>query len=157
MIVYEIINPSDAATFLAPDRTIALAVLALLGEGWYGVTPLERDGQRILEEEAKLIFVPPFIGKGAYESWWRSAGYTEEPIEVALKTRAAELVAALRSCSYGDLEDRKTYDSACNAITDPEKLKTFKSEWEDRRRSSMNRIVQRAWAWADRIEEREAA
>lgn len=157
MITYEIINPSDAATFLAPDRTVALAALAFIGEGFYGGTPIERDGQRILEDEKKLLCVPLFIGNGTYETWWRDAGYPEEPIEQAMKDRSAEIVAALRSCSCGDLEDRKKYDSACRAITDPEKLETFKREWEDRRRSSMNRIVQRAWAWADRIEQREVA
>lgn len=36
MICYEIVNPSDMATFLAPDRDIALAALAFIGDGAYG-------------------------------------------------------------------------------------------------------------------------
>jgi len=69
-----------------------------------------------------------------------------------MATRTAELIAALRSFAYGDLEDRRTYQSALDAITEPEKRKAFTTGWEDRRRSSMNRIVQRAWHIAERLE-----
>ena len=156
MICYEIINPSDAATFMAPDRTVALAVLGFIGQGHYGGKPLERDGERIPEEEVDALTVPIFLF-GGYEEWWKSQGFASEPIEEVVKTRPGELVAALRSTAYGHLEDRKTYDSACAAIDDPAKLAQFKSDWEDRRRSSMNRIVQRAWLIADRLETKEAA
>lgn len=157
MICYDIINPSDAATFLAPDREIAVATLALIAEGHYAGQALARDGKRLPEHEAEALRVPLFIGDGSYEEWWQQAGYSEGPIEVVFRTRQAELVAALRSVAYGDLEDRRTYESACAAITEPDKLAQFKRDWEDRRRTSMNRIVQRAWAWADKIEKREAA
>lgn len=157
MICYDVINPSDSVTFLAPDRTIALAVLVFVGEGHYVGKPLERDGRPIDPAEDEALYVPMFWGDGSYEAWWRANGWAEEPIEQALRDRKAEIVAALRSCAYGNLEDRKTYESACAAITDASNLERFKREWEDRRRSSMNRIVQRAWAYADRIEKQEAA
>lgn len=156
MICYEIINPSDMATFMAPDRTIALAVVGLIGAGHYGGKPLERDGERIPKDEVDALTVPIFLF-GGYEEWWKAQGFASEPIEAVVQTRLGELVSALRSTAYGGLEDRKTYDSACAAIDDPAKRDQFKKDWEDRRRSSMNRIVQRAWLYADRLETREAA
>lgn len=155
MICYEIVNPSDMATFLAPDRDIALAALAFIGEGAYGGTPLERSGERLNKDEADSLAVPMFLF-GGYEEWWKAQGYASEPIETMLATRKPEIIAALRTASYGSLEDRKSYDSACAAIDDPAKLAKFKADWEDRRRSSMNRIVQRAWDYADALEKRDA-
>lgn len=156
MIVYEITNPSDMATFLAPDREIALVALVFIGEGAYGGKPLSCDGKTLSVVDAESAEVPIFLF-GGYEAWWKANGWTEEPVEKVLRERKSELVAALRSASYGDLEDRRTYDAACAAITDPEKLAAFRQSCEDRRRSSMNRIVHRAWAYADAIEKREAA
>ena len=155
MLLYDIVNPSDAATFLAPDRTIALAALVFIGEGHYAGRAIARDLEPIDRDEAEQHDVPLFLTglSEPYEQWWKRVGYTEEPVGLVMRTRKGELVAALRSTAYGDLEDRRTYDSALAAITDDEKRGEFVSAWEDRRRSSMNRIAQRAWAWADRIEQ----
>lgn len=154
MICYEIVNPSDMCTFLAPDREIALGVLALVGEGFYGGRALARDGKNILDDERAKLDIPLFLSgiTTPYEDWWRREGWSEEPLERVLKTREPALVAALRTVQYGDLEDRRTYDSALAAIDDDAKRAAFKRDWEDRRRSSMNRIVQRAWRIADGIE-----
>lgn len=159
MICYEIVNPSDAATLLAPSREIALAALAFIGQGSYAGNPLELDGHEVNKAESDALYVPIFISGVCerYDQWWHRVGYIEEPIAAAMRDRKGEVVAALRSCAYGRLEDRRTYESAIAAITDPEKLSKFKRDWKDRRRSSMNRIVQRAWAMADAIEKEEAA
>lgn len=156
MICYEITNPSDAATFLAPDREVALAGLAFIGHGACGGKPLMRDGKPLPDTEVEALRVPIFLF-GGYDDWWPQQGWVEEPIGAVLRERTTELVAALRSCAYGDAEDRFTYDSACAAITDPDLLAKFKADWEDRRRGSMNAIVKRAWKAADAIEKREAA
>jgi len=156
MICYDIANPSDAATFLAPDRTVALTVLALIGEGAYGGTPMARDGERLEKSEQDALRVPIFLF-GGYEEWWKAEGFPAEPIGATIAERKVEVIASLRSVAYGDLEDRRSYDSACAAIDDPEKLKKFKSDWEDRRRSSLNKIVKRAWAIAEAIERDKAA
>jgi hypothetical protein len=64
----------------------------------------------------------------------------------------AEHEAAIResfgSFSYATRSQRLMFDDAVASITDPEKLETFKRGHEDRERSSMNRIVQRAWSLA---------
>ena len=151
MLCYDIVNPSDAATLLAPDRTIALAALTFISEGHYAGRVVARDLEPYRDESAD---VPIFLAGicEPYDDWWKRVGYTKEPVAAAMRDRKAAVVAALRSCQYGDLEDRRTYQSAVDAITDPDKLAAFKRAWEDRRRSSMNRIVQRAWAWADHLE-----
>lgn len=154
MLLYNIINPSDACTFLAPDRTIALAALVFMGEGHYAGRAIARDLAPIGRDVAEQHDVPLFLSgiSEPYEDWWKRAGYGEEPVGLVMRERKGELVAALRSTAYGNLEDRCTYASALAAITDEAKRAEFVRGWEDRRRSSMNRIVQRAWAWADRIE-----
>lgn len=157
MIIYEIVNQSDMCTFVAPDRDVALAVVALVGEGMYAAKPLTCGGARLTKTQEDELYVPMFFGGGAYETWWRDEGFTSEPLETILKDRKSDTIAALRSCAYGGLEDRLTYDAACAAITDPVKLDEFKRGHEDRRRSSMNRIVQRAWVYADRLKKKEAA
>lgn len=151
MLCYEIINPSDQATLLAPDRAVAIAALAFIGEGAYAGRVIAKDLQEVSEEDAAAGRVPLFFGM-SYEDWWKAAGYDEEPIGKVMRERKAEVVAALRSVAYGGLDERRTYQSALNAITDPDKLAAFKREWEDRRRSSLNAIAKRAWAWADHIE-----
>lgn len=156
MICYDVVNPSDACTFLAPDREIALAVLAFLGEGAYAGRPIAKDLKPIGEGEVERLEVPIFMFGRSYDGWWKDH-YAQEPIGAALTARPAEVVAALRSTQYGRVDDRIAYQSACNAITDPERLKTFQAEWEDRHRSSLNAIVKRAWIYADRIEATEAA
>ena len=157
MICYEIVNPSDQATFLAPDREIALAVVSLLGEGWYAGKPLARGAAALSDDEVARFEVPIFIGDGSYESWWQRRGYPGDPLAKTLSDRGPEVAVALRSVAYCGLEDRRTYDAACAAITDSEKLAEFQRSHEDRRRSSLNAIVKRAWAWADSIEKMEAA
>lgn len=157
MILYEIVNPSDKCTFMAPDRDVALAVVALVGEGMYAAKPLMCGSTRITKAQEDELYVPMFFGANAYETWWRDEGFTSEPLHTILKDRELDVITALRSCAYGGLEDRLTYEAACAAITDAAKLEEFKRGHEDRRRSSMNRIVQRAWAYADAIEKKEAA
>jgi len=55
------------------------------------------------------------------------------------------------SFSYGDIEDRKTYDDACNAITEANKLKEFKAKHENRNRTSLNTWVKTAWNMAEKL------
>ena len=161
MLCYEIIDPSDTATFLAPDREIALAALAFIGEGQYGGSLRARyDGGKLVpvrdEAEAEPHDVPIFLF-GGYDKWWAANGWSEEPIDKVVRERREALVEALRSVSYSDLEDRRTYDSALAAITDAAKRAEFVAGWEDRRRSSMNRIAQRAWKIADHLAAKEVA
>lgn len=44
LILYELINPSDPYTFLAPNVEVAGVVVAMLGTG-YGAKPVEGDSE----------------------------------------------------------------------------------------------------------------
>ena len=154
MICFNVVNPSDATTFLAPDRDIALAAIMLVSNGKYAAEPLARDLRvKLSEEEERAAQVPLFLFAATYECWWREQGFAADPVEGIVTRRRAEVAAALRSFAYGDLQDRRTYESALKAITCPVLRQQFQSEWENDRCSSMNRIVQRAWAWADQLEQ----
>lgn len=125
---YEIINPSDKAMFEADDLRIAALVTFLIGGGQYGAEP----------EDGEAEGVPIFLFGGNKE-WW--SAHFDEPMEGAVDRHAAKLVVALRSVCYGDMTDRRLFDSALTAIDDPEKRAAFVAEWNDRHRSSLNDIM----------------
>ena len=62
-----------------------------------------------------------------------------------------EMKECFKSFAYGSVSDRQTYDDACDAITDSEKLKEFKLKQEDRNRTSMSQWVLSAWKLAERM------
>lgn len=59
--------------------------------------------------------------------------------------------AAIQSFAYGSPQDRKVYDAALAAITEPEKLDEFKKIHEDSMRTSMSRWVAYAWEQGQRL------
>lgn len=157
MILYDIVNPSDACTFLAPDRQIALVVTIFVGDGFYAGTPISRGDTALTDEERSSLDVPLFIAgiSEPYDDWWKR-NFSEEPAEAALSKRRAEVIAALRTVTYGDAERRRWCDRALAAIDDHAKRQAFIEQWEDENRSSLNAIMKRAHAWAAALE-KEAA
>jgi hypothetical protein len=120
MNIYEFITPSDPITFKADDDKVAFTCALLLGNGKAGCTNL-KTGDSI---PTMLMFakdpdkdIQEFIG-----------GDFKEFLE-ANKPKIAE---CFKSFSYGSASDRETFDDACDAITDPEKLKEFKAKHEDK-------------------------
>jgi hypothetical protein len=139
MNIYEFITPSDTITFKADDDKVAFMCALLLGNGKAGCTNL-KTGDSI---PTMLMFaqdpekeIQEFIG-----------GSPKEFLE-ANKPKMAE---CFKSFSYGSASDRKTFDDACDAITDPEKLKEFKAKHEDKNRSSMSQWVKAAWERGERM------
>lgn len=139
-MIYELINPSDAITFEAPDLKIAGLVTILLGEGAYAANP-EDDTQ---EGVPLMIFDGP-------EEWW-NAHFSEEPWQDSAKTFAAQLVPALRSVCCASFSQRRLFDIALESIDDPEKRQGFIDKWNDMNCTSMNNIVGRAQEFAAFIE-----
>ena len=121
---YELINPSDPYTFLAESHEIAALTVFILST-MYGAK--SKSG----EEE-----VPLFLFGGSEEWYVEQFGRTPAEGIDALKKGIAE---ALDSFMLGDFEDRRRYNAALNAITDEDKKKQFKVEWQDGR-SSLNDI-----------------
>ena len=139
MNIYEFITPSDPITFKADDDKVAFTCALLLGNGKAGCEN-KATGESLL---TMLIFakdpdkdIQDFIG-----------GDFKEFLE-ANKTMIAE---CFKSFAYGSVSDRRTFDDACDAITDPEKLKEFKAKHEDKNRSSMSRWVKGAWQYGERM------
>ena len=139
MNIYEFITPSDPITFKADDDKVAFTCALLLGNGKAGCEN-KATGKSL---PTMLMFakdpdkdIQDFIG-----------GDFKEFLE-ANKPKIAE---CFKSFAYGSVSDRQTFDDACDAITDPEKLKEFKEKHEDKNRSSMSQWVKGAWQYGERM------
>ena len=91
----------------------------------YGATPKNGDEN-----------VPVFLFIDA-EEWYKDN--FGKSIEEGLKTNREKVADALFSMLYGGFEERETYETALESITDKEKEADFKKKWHDRH-SSMNDI-----------------
>lgn len=137
MPTYEIVNPSDAVTIQGelPACVVACVMLssmyALVDEHDQNAGPntiLVQDPEKILDK-------------------WLNE-HTGLDTTAFCEAHRAEVAAALASVQYGNFAARHTYERALALIDDPAKKEQWKTEWEDDRRSSMNRIVQHAWELA---------
>jgi hypothetical protein len=133
-MIYEFITPSDPITFKADDDKIAIAVSLLLGNGKAGCR--KEDGESLPTMYLFHSDPLPEIEKSLGES-----------LETFIDSNKDAIATAFDSFAYGSIEDRKQYDDATEAITDPAKLEEFKSKHEDRHRSSMSQWVQMAWKY----------
>lgn len=120
---YELINPYNPYTFLAPDLEVAALVVFSIGVQF---------GAKTLDGET----VPVFL-LGRAKEWYKET-FGRTPDE-GLVNRKEELIAALESMVYGDFEDRCRYEAALEAITDDKKREEFIEKWQDGH-SSLNDI-----------------
>lgn len=139
MNIYEFITPSDPITFKADDDKVAFACALLLGNGKAGCDN-KTTGESI---PTMLMFskdpdkeIENFIG-GDFKDF--------------IETNKQKIKECFNSFAYGSVSDRQTFDDACEAITDTEKLKVFKAKHEDKNRSSMSQWVKGAWSYAERM------
>lgn len=124
MTQYELINPSDPYTFMAKNREVAALVVFSLSTA-YGA-----------ESEDYKENIPIFLFGGAKE--WYQEEFGRSPDD-GLKAERIPVSEALLSFVYGHFEDRRRYEAALEAITDPDKKKKFIDEWQDGH-TSMNDI-----------------
>jgi len=137
-MIYEFITPSDPITFIANDNKVACVCSVLLGNGKAGCT--REDGEKI---PSMWLFHPdpvPEIEK-----------YLECSLDDFIKANKAAISECFKSFSYGDFSDRKQYDAAIEAITDPDKLAKFRATHEDSNRSSMSKWVAYAWQMGEKL------
>lgn len=128
MIEYELINPSDPYTFLAPSRKVAALAVFSLSTGFGAKT---KDDN--LEMEVPVfLFCPDMI-----DAWYKDT--FGQNIDDDCKFLRAEIADTLDSFMLGGFEDRKRYQLALDSIDDPVKKEKFKEEWQNAR-SSMNNI-----------------
>lgn len=78
--------------------------------------------------------------------------YCGEDVKEFVIEHAQEIADAYKSFAYGSVSERRTYDAAIAAITDPKKLEEFKTVHEDQNRTSLSRWVDFAWKQGEAIQ-----
>lgn len=139
MPLYELINPSDPFTFESPDILTAGVAVALLSTGFGAVCI---DGSS--DERTPVLF--------GWGEWLQSYGLNDE----WLAEHRLQVADALDSFLIGSASDRDELRRAMELMT-PEAREQFKSERNERQRSSMNNIGRAAYAMAARLRAAAAA
>jgi len=140
-MLFEIINPSDKCTIVAPDLEIAGLACCLIGVGKYA-----------LQEIGGTNEVPLFLFGGQDEWFVDNFGVAfDEALDRALANRGHELAACLESTLVGDEKERDQFDAlVASAKTDKER-EDIVLKWNDEHRSSVNDICGRAQRFAANI------
>lgn len=139
MTIYEFITPSDPITFKTDDDKVAFTCALLLGNGKAGCQNTQTDKSlptMLMFSEDPDKEIKSFIG-GDFKKF--------------IEANKPKIKECFNSFAYGSVSERKTYDNALEAITDPKKLKEFKAKYEDENRTSMNQWVKEAWRYAERL------
>ena len=139
MPVYELINPSDPYTFEAPNIEIAGVAACLLSSG-FGAEDLTPGS----DESSPVLF--------GWEEWLKARSIDEAWV----KTHAIEVADALDSFLIGDLADREDAGEVLRLLPEDER-EAWRSQRQDRRRISMNKIGEAAYAMAKRFRNGEEA
>lgn len=137
--IYEFVTPSDAITFRAENDMIAFMVCLFLGEGKAGC---HKENGESINTMTAFIF-----NEDARKEVYREYCGTDD-LQSVFDENISKVVNSLKSFSYGSISDRKQYDDAIEAITDPAKLKEFQNKHEDRNRTSTSKWVSYAWETA---------
>ena len=141
-MLYEFITISDPITFRASNNSIAFVVATALGQGNAGCE--NRDtGESI---DSMTAFMPDNERQEVYRN------YCGEDVKAFIIEHAQEIADAYKSFAYGSVSERRTYDAAIAAITDPKKLEEFKTVHEDQNRTSLSRWVDFAWKQGEEIQ-----
>ncbi len=143
MKTYEIINPSDAYTFQAPDLQVAALTIFLLSTS-FGAKCVSHPGD---DED-----VPIFLFGGA-DSWWE-ATFPDISMEKAVEMRARDVADALSSTLYGLVEARDDFQALTGPISDKQALQDMRIKWNDERRTSLNDISKAAYATAEAVRQK---
>ena len=146
MHIYEFITPSDPITFKAVNDKVALVCAFMLGKGRAGCDRKDENGNTVTIPS--LLMFSEDAGKEIVQ-------FLEQDLGSFLESNREEIQKGFDSFCYGTIEERKTYDDAVEAITDPEKLKEFKAKHEDRNRTSMSEWVAGAWQFAEHFKNKE--
>lgn len=127
MTAYELCNPSDPYTFLAPDDELATLVCVLIGEGR---TPWRRASD--VPDAAPLTGPMDLWGRASHDRWFGRADWPD-----LLGARRDEVAAALASVLIGTDADRAAYEQETADLAGDD-LAAFAARWHDERRSSLN-------------------
>lgn len=133
MLMYELVNPSDAYTFQAPSREVAALVVGVISTNFAAET----------EDKNEDYFVPPFLF-GGFDEWYRET--FNRSVMDGYGALRSELADALDSFVLGNFGERKKYQAAIDAIDNPEKKKAFIERWNEGRTSVLDIGGRAHWA-----------
>jgi hypothetical protein len=137
MNTYEIINPSDKATFYAENDKIAITVAIIVGGGFYGVQDVNEPDREI---------------GGLYGFMKDGKTYLDEDLGTEFNdfmfSHKAMIIRALRTIMLMGAGERRTYDEAIKRMSACDAL-DYAMTIKEVHRSSMNDLAGKAWKYAD--------
>lgn len=142
-MLYEIINPSDPYTLEADDPKSAALACLLLGEGGYGLIPIDSE-----EPEVPIMLL---WSEKDIAAWWEKTFGPGETWQEYLAANREKVADVLDSVLVGSVADRKTYFHAMTLIESEEGRRAFREKYLDDRRTSLNNIGARAWKLAEAL------
>jgi hypothetical protein len=132
MPLYELINPSDPYTFEAPSIEVAAASAWLLSSG-FGAKAIDGD------EATPVLF--------GCEDWMKARGMDSAGWFTA---HESEIAAALDSFLIGKAADRADVEDMLAELPE-EKREAWRARRQDRHRTSLNQIGERAYQLAEKL------
>lgn len=151
MTIWEVINISDPVTIVTDRFDLAVAATMLIGGGQYALKSKDSD-----QEMPIFTFIPMKHMLKWFEETFPEKMHLEGNTvydKFMDSLNKHELADVLRTAQVCTPEERESYQKALEAIDDPERKQGYAKWWKDQRRSSMNDIARRAWAFADRLDE----
>jgi hypothetical protein len=132
--VYNLINPCEPYTFLAPDKEIA-ALVCLVPGGQLSATLLTANGfgGSGSDDESEAVPFLAFFGADGIDLWFTNNFGRDA--KAALQERSKEVGEAMLSMLWGDLRSREEYEGTLAFIDDPAKRQAFAVNWNGRRTS----------------------
>ena len=140
MLLFKIVNPSDPYTLEASSFDVAVTTTVLLGQGKYPLDSLD-GGENV-----------PFFSLGGADAWCQRH-FKESLMEMSnrvMDTKLAEVANCLDSVLYGDKEDRIEFFASTEDLS-REDFEDARSARQDKSRSSLNDIGERAYRMAAKI------
>lgn len=146
MLLFKIVNPSDPYTITASSLDVATVTTVLLGQGKYPLQSLD-GGQDV-----------PLFSFGGADKWCEEV-FKENLMELSnrvMDTKMAEVADCLDSVLYGDAQDRIEFLESTEGMT-REDFEEARGIRQEKNRSSMNDIGERAYRMAAKLRESIAA
>lgn len=139
-MICELINPSDPYTLEIEPGAFDAAALAvwLVGRGAFG---LKTVGVSVSEYQS----TPVLFG---WQEWAR--GRYLPSVDAYLAAHRREIAAACDSVMIGSVDIRQAFVTAIRYMA-PERVREYRAEIYDQQRTSLNRIGEAFWAYADKL------
>lgn len=156
MMIWELISMSDKITLMSDDFRAVAIVTLLLGQGQYGA---EECGVTPPNKYAREVPMFAYFKADGIDRWFKDMFPEIEAVPGEYLTGLInavpkrDLARVLRTVQVCGPEERKSYQKALEAITDPVKKREYIDWWKEERRTSLNDIAARAWHLADKLDE----